>query len=179
MDSNVSFPFVSAIRQTQAGWLQLQLGIQSFDGANSPEEIGPGWESVYDQTILNVGTGMLVGRDPVSVSQSHVTQVTRIPRAPLLTLVTLDLLYASIGTCITIAALTAVRKDRSVRDAQARLSTPAIVAESFESPCCGKDAKKIDKLFAERRGEPTRRIALVKKASSGCRKYEQLVDPKD
>ncbi|KAL8684549.1 MAG: hypothetical protein Q9218_008242, partial [Villophora microphyllina] len=151
----------------------------SFDGATSSEEVAPEWASIFDQTLLNIGTGMLVGRDPVSVSQSHVTQVTRRPRAPLLTLVTLDLLYALIGTCLTIAAFIAIYKDRSIRDAQARLSTLAIVAESFESPCCGKDAKKIDMLFAERRGEPTRRIALVKNASDGGRKYKQLVDPKD
>lgn len=180
MNNTTSFAFVSAMRQTGAGWAQLQQGLQStVAAANSSEDIAFGWASTYDQTMLNVGSVMLHFQDPVSVVQSHVTQVTRIPRAPLLTLIMLDLLYALIGTCLAITALIAVRKGRSVHDAQARLSTLAIVAESFESPAWGEDARDVDMLFAERRGEPTRRIALVKQADGKGRKYKQLVVPKD
>lgn len=78
-----------------------------------------------------------------------------------------------------VAALIAVRRGRSVRDAQARLSTLAVVAESFESPAWGDDARDVDMLFAERRGESTRRIALVRRAGGKGRRYKQIVDPKN
>ncbi|KAL8634522.1 MAG: hypothetical protein Q9228_007883, partial [Teloschistes exilis] len=180
MNSTSSFALVSAMRETETGLTGLQQGLQSiFENRESPEYVASEWASVYDQTMLNVGNGMLILRDPVSVTHSLVTQVTRIPRAPLLTLIILDLLYALIGTCLAIAAIIAIRKGRSVRDAQARLSTLAIVAESFESPTWGEDARDVDMLFAERRGEPTKRIALVKQADGEGRKYKQLVVPKN
>ncbi|KAL8661148.1 MAG: hypothetical protein Q9202_005863 [Teloschistes flavicans] len=181
MNSTSSFAFVSAMRETTAtGLAVFQQAIQSiFATISNREHVASEWASVYDQTMLNVGDGLLVVRDPVSVIRSLVTQVTRIPRAPLLTLIILDLLYALIGTCLAIAAIIAVRKGRSVRDAQARLSTLAVIAESFESPAWGEDAQDVDMLFAERRGEPTRRIALVKQADGEGRKYKQLVVPKD
>lgn len=47
-----------------------------------------------------------------------------------------------------------------VRDAQARLSVAAIVAESFEAPDLADDVRSVDDLFAERRDKVTRRVAL-------------------
>ena len=73
-----------------------------------------------------------------------------------------------------IAALIAVRKGQGVVDVQARLSTLAVVAESFESPIWSDDAKDVDMLFAERRGEPTRRIALARRQDGG-RRFKQIV----
>ncbi|KAI4090337.1 MAG: hypothetical protein L6R37_007898 [Teloschistes peruensis] len=179
MKSSSSFAFVSAMGEAWASSAQLQrTGILSYS-AQSNATLASEWASTYDQTMLHTGNGMLVVRDPVRVGHSLVAQVTRIPRAPLLTLIILDLLYALVGTCLAIAAFKAVRKGRSVRDAQARLSTLAIVAESFESPAWGTDARDVDTLFAERRGEPTRRIALVKQADGKGRKYKQLVVPKE
>ncbi|KAL8635304.1 MAG: hypothetical protein Q9228_007192 [Teloschistes exilis] len=179
MKSSSSFAFVSAMGEAWARSAQLQrIGILSYS-AQSDGNLASEWASTYDQTMLHTGNGMLVVRDPVNVGHSLVAQVTRIPRAPLLTLIILDLLYALVGTCLAIAAFKAVRKGRSVRDAQARLSTLAIVAESFESPAWGTDARDVGTLFAERRGEPTRRIALVKQADGKGRKYKQLVVPKE
>ena len=47
----------------------------------------------------------------------------------------------------------------------ARLSVGAVVAESFESPVLGEDARDVAELFAERRGlgKSARRIALGKR----------------
>ncbi len=70
--------------------------------------------------------------------------------------------------------MAAVVKGKGVRDAQARLSIDAIVAESFESPAWGDDATKIDELFAERRGKATRRIALSRREGGG-RRYRRIV----
>ncbi|KAI4198804.1 MAG: hypothetical protein LQ350_005045 [Teloschistes chrysophthalmus] len=172
MKSSSSFAFVSAMRETESRSPQLQYLKETLISASA-------WASTYDQTMLQTGNGMLVVRDPISVGHSLVAQVTRIPRAPLLTLIVLDLLYALVGTCLALAAFKAVRKGSSVRDAQVRLSSLAIVAESFESPAWGEDARNVDTLFAERRGEPTRRIALVKQADGKGRKYKQLVVLKD
>ena len=61
-----------------------------------------------------------------------------------------------------------------MRDAQARLSMAAVVAESFESPGLGDDARCVDDLFAERRGRMTRRVALGK-GQSGGRKYRLVI----
>ncbi|KAI4133641.1 MAG: hypothetical protein LQ338_000153, partial [Usnochroma carphineum] len=179
MNETASFAFVSAMDSTDSEYARLQLGIEtSFTAASKTEDIASGWASAYDQTFLSVVYGILTQRPPISIIQSSTTLMTRIPRAPFITLIVLDLIYATIGTCLMIAALIAIRSGRSVRDAQARLSTLAVVAESFESPAWGDDAKNVDMLFAERRGEPTRRIALVRRAGGG-RKFKQIVVPKN
>ncbi|KAL8701342.1 MAG: hypothetical protein Q9201_004962, partial [Fulgogasparrea decipioides] len=179
MNRTASYAFVLIMRAVAgAGRAQLQQGLQtSIAAANKSEDIASGWASTYDQTILSQGMGILLGRPPLSATQDSRIQVTRIPRAPLVTLIVLDLFYAAIGTYLMVAALIAVRKGRSVRDAQARLSTLAVVAESFESPAWGDDARNVDMLFAERRGESTRRIALVRQAGGGGRRYKQIVAP--
>ena len=48
------------------------------------------------------------------------------------------------------------------------------MAESFESPAWDDDATQIDELYAERRGEPPRRIALSRRDGGG-RHYRQIV----
>ncbi|KAL8716575.1 MAG: hypothetical protein Q9225_006106 [Loekoesia sp. 1 TL-2023] len=178
MNSTASFALVANMRVVVGtGWAQFQQGIQtSISNATKPKDIASGWAATYDQTILSQGIGMLLGRPPLSVTQSSTLQVTRIPRAPFVTLLMLDFLYALIGTCLMAAALIAIRKGRGVRDAQARLSTLAVVAESFESPVWGDDAISVDMLFAERRGENTRRIALAKRKDGG-RRFKQIVVP--
>lgn len=76
-----------------------------------------------------------------------------------------------------VKALLAVRKGHGVKDTQARLSTRAVVAENFESPAWGDNAQDVDMLFAERHGESTRRIALVRRKGAQGRKYKQLLTP--
>ncbi|KAL8724229.1 MAG: hypothetical protein Q9181_006920, partial [Wetmoreana brouardii] len=170
MNNTASYAFISAMRHFVDAQPQLQQGMQkSIAAANKSEDFASAWASTYDQIILSQGIGMLLGRPPLSITQSSTTQVTRIPRAPLVTLIVFDLIYATIGTSLMVAALIAVRKGHGVRDAQARLSTLAVVAESFESPAWGDDARDVDMLFAERRGESTRRIALVRQAGGGGR----------
>ncbi|KAL8949044.1 MAG: hypothetical protein Q9222_004815 [Ikaeria aurantiellina] len=151
----------------------LEIAIASADKA---EDIASHFATTYDQTILSLVAGMLLHRPPLSISQSSTEQVTRLPLAPLLTLIILDLTYAFLGAISLLLALRAVRRGNGVRDTQARRSTPAVVAESFESPAWGDDARDIDMLFAERRGEPTRRIALAQRKGGG-RKFKQVVVP--
>lgn len=158
---------------------ELKKDIQSlFSIAETPEDIATGWAATYDQILLSIATSMLQKRPPLRVAQRITNQVTRIPRAPFATLVVLDLAYAAVGTCLMVAALLAVRKDSGIKDAQARLSTLAVVAESFESPTWGDDAKDVDMLFAERRGKSTRRIGLVKRYGGG-RRFKQIVIPRN
>ncbi|KAL8866507.1 MAG: hypothetical protein Q9174_006264, partial [Haloplaca sp. 1 TL-2023] len=162
MNSTASYAFPTILRDIDAaGDADLQQGAQdSISHASKPEDIATAWASTYDQTILTQGIGMLVGRPPLRVTKTISTQVTRIPRAPFITLILLDLLYSTIGTCLMIIALVAVNKGRGVADVQARLSTLGVVAESFEDPAWNEGAKDIDMLFAERRGVPTKKIAL-------------------
>ena len=158
---------------------QLQQGIRSaVASAQKPEDIASGIATAYDQTILSIAAGMLVSRPALNITRSSTIQVTRIPRAPFVTIIMLDIAYAAIGTCLAIAALFAVQRGRGVRDAQARLSTLAVVAESFESPAWGDDARDVDMLFAERRGESTRRIALARRKGGG-RRFKQIVIAQD
>ncbi|KAL8787290.1 MAG: hypothetical protein Q9213_002281 [Squamulea squamosa] len=182
MNRTASSAFIYSFRQSSDARLaHLQQGVQNtLIHANSPEDIASGWASTVDQAILSFGEFELISRPPLSITRSTTTQVTRIPRAPFVTLIVLDLLYATIGTCLMFSALIAVCKGRGVRDAQARLSTLAVVAESFENPAYGDDANDVDMLFAERRGrgESTRRIALVRRAGGG-RRFKQLVDTKN
>ncbi|KAL8724067.1 MAG: hypothetical protein Q9166_008152 [cf. Caloplaca sp. 2 TL-2023] len=152
MNETASLDFVSALRAVVgADWVQLQQA-----------------------------TGMLLGRPPLTVTQSTTTQVTRKPRAPFITLIALDLVYSTTGMCLMIAVLIGARKGRSVRDVQARISTLAVVAESFESPAVGDNAKDVKMLFAQRRGrgESTRRIALVRQRGGG-RRFKQTVSPQN
>ena len=100
-------------------------------------------------------------------------------------LLLLNLLYAVVGVVLTATALAAVGFTGSrmavrggtvtgIRDAQARLSVAAIVAESFEAPSLGDDARSVDDLFAERRGRVTRRVALGL-GPGGGRRFRQVV----
>ncbi|KAI4105111.1 MAG: hypothetical protein L6R37_002915 [Teloschistes peruensis] len=158
---------------------QLHRGILlAISNANEPGDIAVAWEANFDQIHLTALTGVLLAQPPISLAEISTVQVTRIPRAPFAALTLLDLLYATIGTCLMIAAAIAVRKGHGVKDAQARLSTLAVVAESFESPAWGDDAKNVDMLFAERRGEGTRRIALVRRRGGG-RRFKQIVLPQN
>ncbi|KAI4109860.1 MAG: hypothetical protein LQ339_001644 [Xanthoria mediterranea] len=184
MSQSASPAFVIPIgNYLKAAWAQVQQGAQDAIGnATSAEEVASTWAKTYDQVVISLGasSGMLLNLPPLSAIQSTTTQVTRIPRAPFITLVVLDLVYAIIGTYLMVAALIAVRKGNGVRDAQARLSTLAVVAESFESPALGDDARDINMLFAERRGrgESTRRVALVRR-NGGGRRFKQIVVPRN
>lgn len=173
-------PFDIGIRPA---WPQFQQGAQDAIGnATSAEDVASSWAKTYDQVVISLGPthGILRSLPPVSVIQSTTILVTRIPRAPFITLIVLDLVYAFIGTFLMVAALIAVRKGNGVRDAQARLSTLAVVAESFESPALGDDARDVNMLFAERRGrgESTRRVALVRR-NGGGRRFKQIVVPQN
>ncbi|KAI4251776.1 MAG: hypothetical protein L6R42_008238, partial [Xanthoria sp. 1 TBL-2021] len=171
---------VSIDNYLKRSWPNVQRLVQNrFSNATSPEDVASYWESIHDRTVLTLG-GMLIGLPPLSVIQSTITQVTRIPRAPFITLIVLDLVYAIIGTYLMVVALIAVRNGSGVRDAQARLSTLAVVAESFESPALGDDARDVNMLFAERRGrgESTRRVALVRR-NGGGRRFKQIVVPQN
>ena len=184
MNQSASPAFVLPIgNYLKAAWAQVQQGAQDAIGnATSAEEVASTWSKTYDQVVISLGasSGMLVNLPPLSAIQGTTTQVTRIPRAPFITLVVLDLVYAIIGTYLMVAALIAVRKGNGVRDAQARLSTLAVVAESFESPALGDDARDVNMLFAERRGrgESTRRVALVRR-NGGGRRFKQIVVPRN
>lgn len=174
MNKTAPFAFIAPMAMSP-DTSQLEQGIRAaIAGADRVEDIASPFATAYDQTVLTLTAGMLLSRPPLSVTRSPTSQVTRIPRAPFRTLIVLDFTYATIGTGLMVAALVAVRKGRGVRDAQARLSTLAVVAESFESPVRGDDAKSVDMLFAERRGEVTRRVALARRAGGG-RKFKQVV----
>ncbi|KAL8754690.1 MAG: hypothetical protein Q9199_004165 [Rusavskia elegans] len=131
----------------RTAWPQLQQGAHdAMWNATSAEHVASSWAKTYDQVVISLGPtrGLLLSLPPVSVIQSTTILVTRIPRAPFITLIVLDLVYAFIGTFLMVAALIAVRKGSGVRDAQARLSTLAVVAESFESPALGDDARDVN-----------------------------------
>ncbi|KAL8908649.1 MAG: hypothetical protein Q9171_005361 [Xanthocarpia ochracea] len=168
-------PFVGASRVVSSkGSGQLQLGIRAAVArAEKVEDVASAFAKAYDQTILSLAAGYLVNLPPSEATRATTLQVTRIPYAPFMTLVVLDIAYAALGTGLMIAALIALRKAFGVRDAQVRLSTLAVIAESFESPVWGDDAKSINMLFAERRGESPRRIALTRR--EGGRRFKQIV----
>ena len=69
----------------------------------------------------------------------------------------------------------AVASGRGVRDAQVRLSLAAIVAERFENPALGDDAREVDELYAERRGLATKKVTM-KRRDGGARRYGLVVD---
>ena len=151
--------------------------MQKVSTAKTAEDIAPGFASVYDQTIVALPAGIMTQRPPMNVTRKIETLVTRVPKAPffaLKSLYSLYCLYVILGVCLTIIAVAAVVNDKGVRDAQARLSINAVVAESFESPAWGDDATQTDELFAERRGKAPRRIALSRRDGGG-RRYKQIV----
>ena len=158
---------------TTAG--QLNPSISTIvSRAQTKDDIPNGVGASFTSITLNSSFPLLEGLPPANMSRSTFSQVTRIPRAPLRVLLLLDILYASLGILLMISAVNAVEIGKRVRHAQARLSTPALVAESFESPALGDDAKSMDDLFAERRGLPTRRVALGCDGNGG-RRYRLVV----
>ncbi|KAL8857190.1 MAG: hypothetical protein Q9178_006245 [Gyalolechia marmorata] len=183
MDGPVSDLFFENMDPSGQVAAQLQQGLLStFTSDVSgvvgvvPEDVAAQWGLTYDQTLLIQGYNMLIDLPAHNISREIDTQVTRIPRAPFITLIILDLLYALIGTYLAIKAFIVKRQNPDVIDAQVKLSTLAVVAESFENPAWGDDAKNVEMLFAERRGESTRRIALTRRKGGG-RRFKQIIDP--
>ncbi|KAL8685770.1 MAG: hypothetical protein Q9218_007552 [Villophora microphyllina] len=176
MNRTAAYPFVGAsFWSNGTGNTQYVRGFaEAVAGAKTKEDIASGFATTCDHNILSLAAGMLPSRPPLSMVRSSTAQVTRIPQAPFIALIVLDLVYAAFATGLMVAALMALRTGHNLRDAQARLSTLAVVAESFESPSWGDDAKGIDVLFAERRGEKTRRIALVDRDSGG-RRFKPII----
>ena len=169
---NASAPFFNGITGSW-GDEQLYQGLkQSFGRAKTSEDLEYFFATVYDQTLVAIPAGVLDALPGGNGTQRMQTQVARVPKAPFLCLLLLNLLYAGIGIVLTATTLAAVEFGGSrmgnggivrggrVRDAQARLSLAAIVAESFEAPDLADDARSVDDLFAERRGKVTSRVAL-------------------
>ena len=184
---NASIPFINGITGSW-GDEQLYQGLQqSVVGAETSKDLASFFATVYDQTLVAIPVGVVNALPVVSATQRVQTQVTRMQRAPLVCLLLLNLLYAGGGIVLTATALAAVgfrgpRTTKSgiggggggrVRDAQARLSIAAVVAETFEAPALGEDANSVDDLFAERRGRVTKRVALVT-ARGGGRRFRQV-----
>lgn len=159
---------------------------QSFVHANTPEDLESLFATVYDQTLVSIPAGVLHALPVINATQRVQTQVARVPKAPFVCLLLLNLLYAGVGIVLTATALAAVGfggtrtgpggigRGVGVRDAQARLSVAAIVAESFEAPNLGEDARSVDDLSAERRGRLTRRVALGT-GPGGGRRFRQVI----
>lgn len=171
---NASIPFVSGISGDWADE-QLHQGLQlAFVRAKNPDDLAAGFASAYDQAVVSVPAGVMQPLPAINVTRRVVTQVARVPIAPFFTLILLNLLFAFIGVILTVMAASALSTDKSVKDAQARLSVAAVVAESFENPALGDDARNTDELYAERRGKVTRRVALGK-TENGGRRFKQIV----
>ena len=178
-------PFINGITGSW-GDEQLHQGLQqSFLRAETSEDLTSFFATVYDQTLVAIPAGVLNALSVVNATQRVQTQVARVPKAPFVCLLLLNLLYAGVGIVLTATALAAVKFSKRVdkgkigrgggiRDAQARLSVAAIVAESFEAPNLGDDARSVDDLFAERRGRVTRRVALGMRQGGG-RKFRQVI----
>ena len=175
LNNTAAVPFVSAMSQG-FGYGQLQQGIEraAATGTSAPE-IADAFASTYDHIMVALPAGVLLHRPADSKTGSFRSNVlvTRLPKAPFLALLLLNLLYACVGLVLMITALSALFFGEEVRDAQARLSVAAVVAECFESPALGEDAITIDDLYAERRGLKTRRVAITKRDGGG-RQYQQL-----
>ncbi|KAI9716401.1 MAG: hypothetical protein M1828_000343 [Chrysothrix sp. TS-e1954] len=155
---------------------QLYEGLQNAaSAAKTSGDLAAGLATVYDQTLMSVPGANYTRRLPLTQRRRIQTLVTRVPKAPFFCVVLLDLLYAIIGLALMTVALLVVILGRGVRDTQARLTMPAIIAESFESPALGDDAKSVEELYAERRGLAPRRIALPRREDGG-RRYKQIVD---
>jgi len=183
---NASIPFINGITGSW-GDQQLYQGLQqSFVHANTPEDLESLFATVYDQTLVSIPAGVLHALPVTNATQRVQTQVARVLKAPFVCLLLLNLLYAGVGIVLTATALAAVGfggtrtgpggigRGVGVRDAQARLSVAAIVAESFEAPNLGEDARSVDDLFAERRGRLTRRVALGT-GPGGGRRFRQVI----
>jgi hypothetical protein len=116
---------------------------------------------------------VLVNQPSLSITRLSEMLVTRLPLAPFVALVAVYSVYAILGIKLTTTAILAVTMGKAVRDAQARLSVDALVAEAFESYALGDDVTKAELLYAERRGMPTSRVALGSNGQGG-RYYKKL-----
>ena len=187
--ANASIPFINGIASGSADG-QINQGLeQSLVRASTPDDFTSFFSTVYDQTSVAAAIGALNVTPVLNATQRIENQVARVAIAPLACLLLLNLLYSALGILLTITALVAVlplrisrargikaRGVTAIRDAQARLSVAAIVAESFEAPNFGDDAQSLDDLFAERRGRVPRRVALVR-GPQGGRRFKQIVNP--
>ena len=174
MNNSAPLAFIGAM-DGGFGIEQIKQGLErAVASAKTPEDVSAGLASAYDQTMVSLPAGVLLQRPPLNVTRRVQTLVTRMPKAPFAAVIVTNLLYAVLGIFMTVTALLVLRLGSGVRDTQARLSSAAIVAESFESPALGDDATEVGDLYAERRGMPTRRVAVVKRKDGG-RRYKQVV----
>lgn len=141
----------------------------------TPDEIAASVATSYDRSILALMSTALIEDPPRDYRRRVETSVARVPKAPYFTLLSLTLIQALGSVALTLFALRIIHTKQGVRDTQVRLSSAAIIAESFENPALSDSAKDIDDLFAERRGLPTRKIALVKNVNGG-RKFKLIVE---
>ena len=178
LNNSAAVPFVAGRRKSFADEL-LHQGLEQAAIASTPEGFIGIFAQVVDEATVAVPGGILLNRPALNMTQRIETLVTRIPKAPFLCVIILDLLYVVGGIILTVAAVMTVMVGPGIRDAQARLSTAAVVAECFESPALGDDATDVKDLYAEQRGMPTRRIALNGRKHEG-RRYGQVVpEPTD
>ena len=175
-NASAALPFIAVITFNGSTPMeQLQRGfMQKASTAKTAEDLAASFASVYDQITVALPAGVMTQRPPLNVTRRIEKLVTRVSKAPFFALKSLYCLYIVLGVHLTIIAVAAVVKGKGVRDAQARLSIEAIVAESFESPAWGDDATQIDELYVERRGKATKKIALSRRDGGG-RRYRQIV----
>lgn len=167
MNSTAPLTFISGTPGLFPGLERVMAASKDADSLAS------GFATVFDQEMVAIPAGMLLPRPPLNFKRRTETLVARIPLPPLVAMVVSNMLFVVLGVYLAFNAVMAIRTGHAVQDARVRLSNAGTVADCFEDPALGEDAKEEEELYAERRGLPTRRVAIVRREGGG-RKFEQV-----
>ena len=106
--------------------------------------------------------GQTEARPALDIQSRMSKVVSNVPKAAIWLLVLANLLFALFALVLTVCALRATLRDRSVHQVQTRLNIAGLSAQLFEGKHAREYADDEDKLFEERDG---RRERLVKRVT--------------
>lgn len=164
---NVSALMIEPLIEIPAyGILNLQLGVQLADLANTSQEFADTFAGVFEQVSLGMSVAAYVNHTNLEEQVRSSILVARVPKAPLFTLIAFNFLFVLFGLVAFTLALKS--QPRLARDVQARLSVIGLVANQFEGERAGTRVSKMEDLFGEHVGvEQKSRVSLVRTDQNG------------
>ena len=150
------------------GLSNLEIGTRIASFSLTAQDVADKWANSFSQTALGLSAGVMSPRTNLQEQIRTEILVARIPKVPLFTLIGLNLLYATIGLILALYAVCASRP-RATRDVQARLSVAGMAAHFENSDLSQRPVAGVEDLFAERHGEGSERIGLIRTQEGGWR----------
>lgn len=145
---------------------QLQQAWQlAYADAKDAQDYSNTFATRVSQLAVAYIAGQTAPRPALAAQVRSTKIVAEVPKGPLYTLVAANLLFAVVGTVLSVLAWWSC--DGDVREVQTRLSVPGLVAELFEKPYSNKPVQGEKEMFRESEGLGHSRIFIGKIREGG------------